>query len=559
MAQDFSVEMRIKEIDSLIQYYQLDIAREKTDNLYQQLTTSKNRRKYREEILEARFRQAVILDRKDGIATEPLGILLEIIDQAEALKLHSLVCRTYLMIALAYEKAANEKGDFKLTNEYLNKAYKTYKDNRLEAVYSTYCVRRSSYYRLVNNLDSSMYYAKRAQESAIKYDNETDLMDSFLLFRIISRKTGNYSELLRYNDVLLEYSKKTNNPVNTAVGLNSIASTKLKMQDLPMALAYSDSAYAYYDQMPYLYKDFLPKTRYEIFEAMGNIDSAYYYVKQYYENSQLIWEEEEAMHSEQIERQYQSNKKEATIRSKNQQMIFIGCLLIVIGIGSIILIRKNRQIEKQNKIIRKQIERLSETIEQKQMILSELQHRVKNNLQHVISILDMQKESVDFNNIDEVIRGNQNRIHSMALLHKKLKVSDSVNYVDLKKYVVELAELVKKSYDRHKKEIKLNVNCEIEVISMEKVLPLGLIIVELVSNSMKHAFKNRNVGIINLEITRDKGKNRLYYSDNGMGYNFDKSSEKGLGLEIIKGLIDQLNGVVEASNKNGFELIMYFE
>lgn len=260
------------------------------------------------------------------------------------------------------------------------------------------------------------------------------------------------------------------------------------------------------------------------------------------------------------DKQYQNDKKEVTIKSKNQQILFIAILLTVITIATISIIRRNRKINSQNKIISKQLGELTKTLEQKQVLLSELQHRVKNNLQHVISILEIQKESVDFNNIDELIRGNQNRIHSMALLHKKLNVSDHTKEVDLKKYITELSELVKESYDNHKKRVSLHIQCDIDKISIEKALPLGLIITELVSNSMKHAFKKRSVGIINIEITKDEFLNqkKLYYCDNGDGFDFNKTSEKGLGQEIIKGLIDQLDGKTEAKSSNGFELSIFF-
>lgn len=264
-------------------------------------------------------------------------------------------------------------------------------------------------------------------------------------------------------------------------------------------------------------------------------------------------------HIETQEKQYQNDKKEATIKSKNKQMFLIASLLGIIVFGSVLLYRKNRQINKQNKTINRQVIDLTKTLEQRQVLLSELQHRVKNNLQHVISILEIQKESVDFNNIDELIRGNQNRIHSMALLHKKLNVAENANFVDLNKYVTELSELVKESYDSHKKKVQLNVKCEIEKISIEKALPVGLIITELVSNSMKHAFKKQHIGNINIEITKDESISKLYYSDNGSGFDFHKLSEKGLGQEIIKGLIDQLDGSVTTNKNKGFELMIYFK
>jgi two-component sensor histidine kinase len=214
---------------------------------------------------------------------------------------------------------------------------------------------------------------------------------------------------------------------------------------------------------------------------------------------------------------------------------------------------KNREISLQKDEIEK-------TMEQKQVLLSELQHRVKNNLQYVISILEIQKESVNHSNLDDLIKSNQNRIHSIALLHKKLNLTDSVNDVDLRRYITDLSELVKDSYDNKFKNVSLFITCEIEILTITKALPLGLIIVELVSNSMKHAFKNQQNGIINIEITHNKNskKNCLHYIDNGEGFDFKNVETKGLGVEIMKGLIDQLNGKIETQLKKGFELKIWF-
>jgi len=130
----------------------------------------------------------------------------------------------------------------------------------------------------------------------------------------------------------------------------------------------------------------------------------------------------------------------------------------------------------------------------------------------------------------------------------------------LKRYITDLSELVKDSYDNKLKNVSLFITCEVAILSITKALPLGLIIVELVSNSMKHAFKNQQNGIINIEITHNENskKNCLHYIDNGEGFDFNHVETKGLGVEIVKGLIDQLNGEIETHFKKGFELKMYF-
>jgi len=559
MAQDFSWHKGLKEIDRLILYKQLDLAQKKTDSLYQKLNTSKEWKKNRPLWLEIKYRQALLLDEQGSMPTEQLQILLGIIDEVKEKGLHSLSYHIYLLIALSHEKAAPKGNDHRLTKAYLDKAYTVYRENNLEELYSTYCIRRSSYERLVNDWESSYHFATQAEIYAKQYNNTKDLNDAYLLLGNYYYSKNDYESTLKYDFLRLRNIHQHKSDISIASQLNNISKVYLKMKNYSQALNYSDSAYAHYKKLPVTEKHILPKLRSSIYEAAGNTDSAYYYFKQYHIAQQILQKEEDAVKTKKIEEHYQNEKKEATIESKNQQLFFIIVLLSLIIGGAFLLYLKNRKIDKQNKTINRQLVELSKTLEQKQMLLSELQHRVKNNLQHVISILEIQKESVDFNNIDELIRGNQNRIHSMALLHKKLNVSDNVNDVDLKRYITELSELVKESYDNHKKKISLNIKCDVDTISIEKALPLGLIITELVSNSMKHAFKKQNIGIITIEISKNEAGNILYYADNGIGFDFNKVIEKGLGQEIIKGLIDQLSGNVATKNNNGFELTVSFK
>ncbi len=560
-AQDTPFYTEIKNIDSLINYSQIDIAKIKVDSLYQNHAKSKFRNENSKNFLiEIKYRQAVILSKQEKLPANLLRMLLEIKDEAEEAELNELSFHINLLIALVYENALN----FELTNQYLNNANNIYKKHELESHYSTYCIRRSSYYRFIGKFDSLYYYAEKAMEYSKKYNNERDLFDSHILLGIIAKRNNNYQEALAHTLQLLDYYKKVRDTLGIAYSFNNISAYKTKAGNYSEALLYSDSARYVFNlkqksgsDSRLIAKKFFSRNRSEIFEKMGNIDSAYYYFKKYHEEWVAGSEQEESTKTKEIEEQYQNNKKEATIKSKNQQMLLIGILLAIILIASVLLYVQNLRINYRNKIINKQLIELSKTLKQKQMLLSELQHRVKNNLQHVISILEIQKESVSFDNIDELIRGNQNRIHSMALLHKKLNVAENVNEINLKSYISELSELVKESY--HKQKINLQVKCEIEYIYIEKALPIGLIITELISNSIKHAFNNQSIGIINIEIIENDRGSQIYYTDNGIGFDFNRNSEKGLGKEIINGLIDQINGTVETNGENGFELTIYFK
>lgn len=577
MAQNSSVDKEIKKIDSLIYYNQFKEAEKKLDNLYV-LLKDNDKKEVTAQKLELRYQKALITDNQFDHGNS-LPIFMEVLQGANRNKLYKLSCKTNIRIAFNQEKANN----YYLAYQYLNTAMKLIRKYNFPELKSTIYIRYSLIHKFLADpnlpqsnkelighmtppgyfkIDSAFYYAKKAVEFAEKYKNEYDVNEANLTLGILEAdENEDRKKAIKYYLKTIPYWKKVRNYEYIGNMYNNISISEVKLKEFKTALKYSDSAYQYYDDTTLYYKWVSPRIRGICFEKLGNIDSAYHYIKIAYDKQVELYQKEEVIKTKNLEEQYQNDKKEAEIKRKNQQMISIAGLLTVIIFGSVVLFRKNREISRKNKIINKQLAELSKTLEQKQVLLSELQHRVKNNLQHVISILEIQKESVDFNNIDELIRGNQNRIHSMALLHKKLNVADNVNDVDLKRYVTELSELVKESYDNHKKKITLNTKCEIEEISIEKALPIGLIITELVSNSMKHAFKNRNIGIITIEIAKDEktGNNQLYYSDNGDGFDFNKNSEKGLGQEIIKGLIDQLNGTTETKSSNGFELTIYFK
>lgn len=419
----------------------------------------------------------------------------------------------------------------------------------------------SSYYRFVNKIDSAIWFAQAGLDTALKYGNEREIRDGHMLMGILLPDE-------KYELAIAHLSKAAKNFVeiedysSAATQLSGAANRLLKHNRLDEALAYSDSALMMHrgSNIPVNSYNYLVRNR--LFEQRGNIDSAYHYYKLYHATYIAEIKKLKTLEISKITAQYQNDKKEATIKNKSRQLALIITLLLGITITSIALIRKNRKINTQNKIINKQLGELTKTLDQKKVLLSELQHRVKNNLQHVISILEMQKESVVFNSIDELIRGNQNRIHSMALLHNKLSVSEHISDVDLGVYITELSELVRDSYNNKTKTINLLVASEVERMDIARTLPLGLIIVELVSNSIKHAFGERTVGLINISISKEDATQTvtLYYSDNGCGFDFNKVSDKGLGQEIVKGLIDQLNGSVEIPNNNeGFELLINFK
>ncbi len=474
----------------------------------------------------------------------------------------------YNLIALVYEK----QQDSKQRLEWLLKAYHHPEINSLPnngkwLIYHNI----GEVYENLNEYDSAMKYSEIIDINCRKLNIPIEVSYANAIMGRVEKKRKNYAEALQYLKIAMSFSNKYGNPFLESEQSVDLAGVFHEINQPDSAIFYAEKAL----NGGRKFKNSVltasaAKLLAEIYEHK-NPSKAINYLKILNATNDSLYTATRIIQTQNIVNTIQQRERDLKEAKKDydnsiRQNALIG-FLISLGLLTLILIRNNRQKQKgvailkdKNREISLQKDEIEKTMEQKQMLLSELQHRVKNNLQYVISILEIQKESVNYSNIDDLIKSNQNRIHSIALLHKKLNLTDSVNDVDLKRYITDLSELVKDSYDNKFKNVNLFITCEVEILSITKALPLGLIIVELVSNSMKHAFKNQQNGIIDIEIRYDthSKKNCLQYIDNGEGFDFVNVETKGLGVEIMKGLIDQLNGKIETYLKKGFELKIYF-
>ncbi len=547
-AQEAALWAQAKEIDSLMYYSRFEEGATQSERLLDFLLTKYPEKTYIDLTLQVALFKAGIYARRER-RSEAAAIALWVTDQAQQHNLPEKEFRGCLIAAELYEQA----GYWELCKTHLNRAYALHKRHKLDNFYSVYCIRVSSYYRFNQQKDSALYFAKEGLQFAEKYANYREQVDAYLLLAILYGQEKREEESSKYALAAAGIFTARRDYDGAAAMYTILTNTYTKNKEYDKAMMYSNSALAASQTSP-LQKEssaLVWKARSALFEALGKMDSAFLCFQKYHAAHIENMKRQDIAQIKNITERYENDKKETELNSKNQQISFAFALILVIATAGIFLIISNRKIRKQNKIIGAQVEELTHTVEQKQILLSELQHRVKNNLQQVISILEIQKESVGFHSIEELIRSNQNRIHSMALLHKRLNIAESVNEIDLSKYIGELAELLRSSYEGQNKWVEIFVACNIKKISIEKALPIGLIVVELISNSLKHAFNKSQSGkiAISLHESTPMQKRAFHYSDSGKGFDFYKISEKGLGMEIVKGLMEQLDAQFFTDNK----------
>jgi two-component sensor histidine kinase len=218
-------------------------------------------------------------------------------------------------------------------------------------------------------------------------------------------------------------------------------------------------------------------------------------------------------------------------------------LLLLSGITIFALYRKQKN---KNAIIQKQSGDL-------EVLMKEIHHRVKNNLQVVSSLLDLQSHTITDSQASAAVKEGKNRVQSMALIHQNLYSEGNIKGIMVKEYISNLVQSLSDSYNISNDKVKINVNIDDLNLDVDTMIPLGLVLNELVSNSFKYAFKETSTGILNILLEEKNEKLYLKVSDNGVGFpsDVDIKSAKSFGLKMIKAFAQKLKATLDIYNNNG--------
>ncbi len=193
------------------------------------------------------------------------------------------------------------------------------------------------------------------------------------------------------------------------------------------------------------------------------------------------------------------------------------------------------------------------SLEEKEVLLREVHHRVKNNLQIISSLISLQSEYTSEPETLKMFQESKHRIRSMALIHEKLYESKDMAHIDFGEYLKSLVQMLLKFYSEKNNDITVDLNSEEVNLEIDTAISMGLIVNELVSNCFKHAFPNRMNGEVIINLSNDGGNCLLKVADNGVGIpeGVDFRNTDSLGLQIVQTLTIQLNGNMEHENEGG--------
>jgi PAS domain S-box-containing protein len=224
--------------------------------------------------------------------------------------------------------------------------------------------------------------------------------------------------------------------------------------------------------------------------------------------------------------------------------------------GSVVAIQDITELKQAEKTIKA-------SLKEKEVLLQEIHHRTKNNMNVICSLLSLQSSYIDDAKIEQLFQETQNRIRSMALVHEKLYQTQDLSNIDLGEYIADLASSVMANYHVTREKISLILAVESIMVNIETAMPCGLIINELISNALKYAFPEARTGTIGITLRKTPdGQVDLRVADDGVGLppGVDMRNKETLGMQLIANLAEyQLHGELELHNKQGTEFHLRFQ
>lgn len=498
---------------------------------------------------------SAVFYRLKGDYTTALNDLLHSIKIFETIKATGPVARNYLEIAQVYKDMSGANN----TVEYLNKgiAYSHRAYHLYESIQDTAGMTNSlnmdgilyrdigqtrghetyydtSFAAYIKALDMIRQSGKGRENIGKLYNNISQIYNEY---------KKDYKKALEYLFKAVDFNKKNDNLSSLTFNYGNIASVYARSHNYPQALLYARKTVktaALLNRPERLRNAY--EELYETFLAGGHADSALRYYRLSDELDDSLNNVAKTREVLNLQTKYETGKKELQIqqlqiqsRAKNKQIVLLIAALVLfaaVAAGMILLYHR----------IRKQRQQIAEQSKRLQVMMKELHHRVKNNLQIVSSLLSLQTYKVQDEEAVLVLKESQQRVQAMSFIHQRLYKTESLTAVNMKEYLTDLAESLVSSYGFNRDEFDLRITVEKEMLDVDKALPIGLIINEIVTNALKYAYVQISRPSLHISLTDEDSKMVCSIKDNGIGINEQqwKQKSKSFGKQLITALCKQL-------------------
>lgn len=305
----------------------------------------------------------------------------------------------------------------------------------------------------------------------------------------------------------------------------------------------------------------------EIKELMGDYAGALADLKQKNMYADSLFSNDKDAHMLDMIKKYEADKKQNEIEllSRENQLkdaqinkiiLALLGLIVILGLGYYAYYQKqknNQQLSEKNAII-------SKALNDKDILLREIHHRVKNNLQVISSLLNLQSKHIQDKQALGAIKEGRDRVRSMAMIHQNLYREENLMGIDIGEYIQQLAENLFSSYNIEQSKVGLSISVDKMNWDVDDAIPLGLILNELISNALKYAFQEKENGVLTIALKTHANKVTLMVKDNGPGLpeGWSIDNQQSFGYQMIKSFAKKMKANLEMKNENGLCVSLAF-
>lgn len=524
-----------------------------------------------------------VVSRMRGEFSEALAYYRKSLDIRKTTGYKRGVAACYNNIARVY---ADNKNDDRALEYYLM-AEEVLKDDPSDLYQASLLNNIGLIYRRKKELEKAESYFNQSLEKYKALDEPKRVSQSYVNLGLLHKDWDDCDHALDFFSLALIINKEISDRLGIAWCYQYIGECYAHMGQNSEALDYYHRALSILEELKVAQNQLdcyngLAK----IYARIGSFEEAYHFKAKFSALSDSIFSDRLSGQLAEQEAKYESAEKEKQLALKDLELekktteieksriqlwaLIIGFLLVV-AIAIIFIqrfrieARFHKKLESQNEELRRTYENLKATViskEEKEVMIKEIHHRVKNNLQIISSLVNIQANTVSDGEVQKMFREVQNRIISMSLLHEQLYKAPDLSDVDVEGYLKVLLESLLKIYADHT-DIRVKLDIKVDSFGVDTLIPIGLLVNEVVTNSLKYAFKDLSEGEITMEmkpIDDSQEKYLLIIADNGVGLDKDKldNFEDSLGMELIQTFVNQLDGTVEMDLEKGTKYIIEF-
>ena len=413
-----------------------------------------------------------------------------------------------------------------------------------------------SLYNFKNDFEKGLKYNQLGLKASKELNSSRYIGESFINISDSYQGLNVLDSSLFYIKEAIGMFRSNDDNVNLGRALNSAAGLHLKKNEYQTALKYSL-------EVKELNKagklDLVVKNNFNLaqeYAGLSRMNLAYSALMDAYSAKDSLLNESLNDKIAELTAQFESEKKERKIlelqrnqieadldlaESRNQRNVFVLIAMLVLGISILLFVLYRVKARSASTI--------AKSLDEKETLLKEIHHRVKNNLQVVSSLLSMQSRFITDESALGAVNEGQTRVESMALIHQKLYQENNLSGVQAKEYIEDLADILKQSYETDT-EIEFAYDIEDLMIDVDTIIPIGLILNELICNSLKHAFPKAEEGIIQIGLKEEADILKLEIRDNGIG-SASAPSEKSFGMVLIESLALKLKATLHIDTQDG--------